>query len=990
MLRRFTNRFLAALAVTLAAIVLAPIGARSQQDPAPATPVTTAPVSPEITAPANQVTAGGELEKVTVTGYLIPRVGGGPQPVFTMDKDFIGKQSDQTINDVLNRYPGGLSQQNAMTFAGNSNSPASSAFGLRSLPAGDTLVLIDGYRFPSYPIPINSAFNFVDINSIPLAAVERIEILKDGGSATYGSDAVAGVVNVITKDNYNGADIVNYFGISQRGDFEVYHGSLTAGVADKPIFGGKFSVVTAFDFYSQSPIESVDRWYAYGDRSKLSPNYPNQAVAFFPANGTFTGNNSGNTYSVKLGTTGPNITGNDFVTTPPGGTAPSQQTFVPVDEQLAARETRYGGIVNANYEPTDWLKFYDRFIIQRNEENTVTPNQGFSAGDGIVIPANNPFNPFGEALTPNGQLEREFGPWSTDVIIRTLRNIVGGTVQLPHDWFIDGNFLYGESDSTQYVYNAINKSRLQQALDGTLPGFQGVFFNPFTDQNLNIHPNQQFYNALRTEQVQNNRTDIVQWTLKAGGTVYELPSGPLTVAGGFEYRSESLIQGNDINSEFNNITSADFAGHLLSARRYIKSLYGEVDLPLAGEKWSWPGLRNLDVVFSERYDNYSDFGDAEKPKIAVRYKPFDDLTFRGTYAEGFIAPTLGELFASPLQFQQTILDPTNGQTYNILLQNGGNPNLKPQTSYGYYLEAIWTPGSGDENSWWHWAKGFTGYIDWYQIDVRNEIGTIAAQTLVGAPGAFPGTVIRGGNGLVQEVIANYQNLGDVRTDGIDFGASYLTKEYDWGKLDFELNATYIYKFSRKRLEGNADGTASFQVLQEDDSLGFGGPDFKMVTSLFYSKHVCGNDNFRTGFTLNYIDSQADGLTNFHGTLPAVDAGLTNGFIHEIGSWTTVDWQISYEFGAPPEVTPESPRPGYDKDGKRIIGEKAISPKPEGTRWNWRTLLANTTVTFGINNIADTRPPLQVAAGPTNFFQGFDTTTTTPIQRYFYFQIEKKF
>ena len=104
--------------------------------------------------------------------------------------------------------------------------------------------------------------------------MDRIEILKDGGSATYGSDAVAGVVNVITKDSYNGADITNYFGISQRGDFEVYHGSLTAGVADKPIFGGKFSVVTAFDYYSQSPIQSVDRWYAYGDRSKLSPNYP--------------------------------------------------------------------------------------------------------------------------------------------------------------------------------------------------------------------------------------------------------------------------------------------------------------------------------------------------------------------------------------------------------------------------------------------------------------------------------------------------------------------------------------------------------------------------------------------------------------------------------------------------------------------------------------------------------------------------------------------
>src|SRR5271165_3931798 len=253
MLREFTSRFLAALAVASAATVLVPIGARSQQDPAApvnTAPVTTAPVSPEITTPANQVTAGGELEKVTVTGYLVPRVGGGPQPVFTMDQDFIGKQANQTINDVLNRYPGGMSEQNAMTFAGNSNSPASSAYGLRALPAGDTLVLIDGYRFPDYPIPINSVQNFVDINSIPLAAVDRIEILKDGGSATYGSDAVAGVVNVITKDSYNGADITNYFGISQRGDFEVYHGSLTAGVSDKQIFGGgKFSVVTAFDYY---------------------------------------------------------------------------------------------------------------------------------------------------------------------------------------------------------------------------------------------------------------------------------------------------------------------------------------------------------------------------------------------------------------------------------------------------------------------------------------------------------------------------------------------------------------------------------------------------------------------------------------------------------------------------------------------------------------------------------------------------------------------
>jgi iron complex outermembrane receptor protein len=977
MIRQFINRILAALSVASAAMMLAPMAVISQQVSPP--PVTTAPAT-------EAISGGGELEKVTVTGYLIPRVGGGPQPVFTIDQDFITKQADQTLNEVLNRYPGGLSQQNQLTIVGNSTSPAASAYGLRALPANDTLVLVDGYRFPSYPIPINGVETFVDINSIPLAGIDRIEILKDGGSATYGSDAVAGVVNVITKDTYNGADIVNYFGISQRGDFGVYHGSLTAGLSDKPLFGGKFSVVTAFDYYSQSPIESVDRWYAYGDRSKLSPNYFNQTVAFFPANGSYGGNTTGNTYTVKPGTTGPNITANDFFIN-----GPTFQTFVPIDEQLAARETRYGGILNANYSPTDWLKFYDRFIIQRAEENTVTPNQGFSFFDPIVIPANNPFNPFGESLTPFGQLLREFGPWSEDTITRTLRNIVGATVQLPHEWFIDGNFLYGESDSTRYIYNSVNKSRLQQALNGTLPGFTGIFFNPFTDQNLNIHPNSIFYPALRTEQIEDNRTDLVQWTLKAGGTLINLPSGPFTAAGGLEYRSESLIQSNDKNSEFNNIASGDFAGKLLSARRYVRSAYGELALPLLGEKWSWPGLRNLDVVFSERYDNYSDFGSAEKPKIAIRYKPFDDLTFRGSYAEGFIAPTLGELFGTPIQGQQQITDPQlNGQMYNVLLLNGGNPNLKPQTSYGYYLEALWTPGSGDENSWWHWAKGFSAYIDWYQILIRNEISTPAAQTLVGAPNAFPGTVIRGANGLIQEVIANFQNVGDTLTDGIDFGASYITKEYNWGKLDFELNGTYIYKFDQRRLEGNADGTSNFQVLQAADALGVSGPDFKLVASLFYSKHIFGSDIIRTGITLNYIDSEVDGFTNFKGSLPAVDAGLSPaGYQHLVGDWTTVDWQISYEFGTPAEVTPESPLPGYGKDGKRLIGENAISPKAEGSRWNWRTILANTILTFGINNIADTRPPLSAQGGNVGI-DGYDTQSATPIQRYFYVQIEKKF
>jgi iron complex outermembrane receptor protein len=961
------RRLLALVPLAASAILFVGTGAKAQ------TPPSTDAAAPQ----------GGTLEKITVTGTLIPRVGDGPQPVETLGQDFIEKQADQSLDQVLNRLTSGISQQNATTFAGNSNSPAGSAFGLHGLPAGDTLTLVDGYRFPNYPIPINSVQSYVDINSIPLAAVDHIDVLKIGGGATYGSDAIAGTVNIITKDNYNGVDLKNYYGISQRGDYEQEHFQFTAGIANKDFLGGKLSITTFFDYYSQSPIESVDRWYAFGDRHKLATNYPNQPVAFFPAAGSYTGVTTSNTYQVKNGTTGPNITAADFLINP----AATFNTFNPIDEQLAARENNYGGGLNLNYQATDWLKFYDKFFITRKEETSITPNQGFSAGDGIVIPANNPFNPFHEDLIPNGQLGREFGPWNSDVIVRTLRNIVGLNIQLPHDWYIDANYLYGESDSTQTVQNALNVQRLQQAINGTLPGMVGTFFNPFTDGNVSGHPNSAFYRALKTEQFQNNRTDISQFTVRSGGTLYELPSGPISVAGGLEYRSESLIQSNDFNSEFSNIASADFAGHLLSAHRYIYSAYGELDIPIFGEKFSFPGMRNLDISLQDRWDQYTVFGDAVKPTFSIRYKPFDDLTFKAIYAEGFVAPSLGQLFASPLQFQTTIFDPKLNQTYNVLLQNGGNQHLKPQSSYEQLVEMVWEPGSKDENSWWHWAKGFTFDIDWYQIAIRDQISTIQAQTLVGAPGAFPGTVIRNGAGAIQEVIANYQNVGSTLTSGIDVGAEYTTKEYAWGALDFDIRASYIYKLSAKRLEGNADGTAGFQVLQEDDS--FGVPDLRLVASLFYSKTLFGTDTFKTGLTVNYTDSEHDGLDNFKGTLPAVDAGLNPpGFVHLVGSWTTLDYQVAYTFGPKAEVTPQTPQPGYSKDGKRVLGEKAISPKPEGKSWGLRNLLDNTTLTFGINNIGDVRPPLSVQGG--TFFQGFDTLAANAIQRYFYFQIEKKF
>src|SRR5260370_29430379 len=302
-------------------------------------------------SPGDTSSGSGELQQVTVTGYLLPNVGDGREPVTTYDQTFISKMGNQNIADVVQQLPAATGNVNPGVVPGFGFQPAADSIALKGLLPSDTLVLVDGLRMPVFPFfqfgTETGPFTFTDINSIPLGAIDRVDILNDGGSATYGTDAVAGVVNFITKDQYQGADIYNYFGISQRGDYEVYHGEFTGGIVQKLGQDSKISILAVFDYYDQSPIEAIDRSNETLNYSRLSFKYPNSPV--FPGlTGQFVGLNSGNFYQPNPGFNGVNPKTTDFNSNAP------QQSFSIQGLQVYPRGQRLAPLRQSEYEPTTW------------------------------------------------------------------------------------------------------------------------------------------------------------------------------------------------------------------------------------------------------------------------------------------------------------------------------------------------------------------------------------------------------------------------------------------------------------------------------------------------------------------------------------------------------------------------------------------------------------------------------------------------------------
>jgi outer membrane receptor protein involved in Fe transport len=901
------------------------------------------------------------LERIIVTGYVVPRVGDGPAPVTSLDNNYAQRRGATTVQSVLQSLPQNVGSFTPAVQVGWGSVPGASSVNLRGLGENNTLVLIDGQRQVPFPLAQNGTSNFVDINAVPLAAVDRIEILRDGASATYGADAIVGVVNIILKDEYNGADLYTHYGIMQRGDGAEYRASLTGGIASKLWDDeSKFSIISALDYYELDPIKASDRGFSSnlnhssrGYNNRLSP-FGNRLQTIDPSTGNFV--------LERPGLNGIGVKPSDFVQGLPNSMARFYNSAPSMN--LVSREQRLGDFTKIKFEPTNFLRFYDSFSYQHQEENSRIGPTPIGSSNDLVVPANNPYNPYGQDI-PIFYSALDAGPRQNTVTIDTTRNVVGVQLfNLPNNWFIDASYLYAESNLDNRGRNFLSISRLQDVLGGSATGLAGQYYNPFRDNGIyRDATNTALINSAKVSIFEQARSSLAIWSLKTGGELFSLPSGAITLGLGLEYRDDKIIDHWDIYTQGNDVVGND--GTNSNGRRWVQSSYYELTVPILGDKWAFPGARLFEVVAAQRYDEYSDFGSAAKPKFSFRYKPLDDFTIRGSYSEGFRAPSIAELFLGQTKIPQLgLVDPKTGPLGTIALISGGNPNLKPELAYSYYLGGVWTPGSKDPaHSPVGFLNGLNVYVDYYNIEKRDNIAIVNPQFILNHELLFPGAVMRNAGGAVRAINATFQNIGRLETEGFDFGLTYSTKEFILGKVDFEFNGNYIQRYVIQNLPDQP-----FVVKAGTYAL----PVYKHSAQVFYLKTLFGMDTLSTGVTWNYVDSEQDQTPE------------PSGKVHVIGNWNTFDYQIAYNFGKAEELTPQTPLPGYSKDGKKLLGEKALFSNRESEISGWRRYLANTKLVFGVNNVFDAAPPFA------DQIEGYDTRTTNPFGRTFYLELEKKF
>jgi iron complex outermembrane recepter protein len=694
-------------------------------------------------------------QRIEITGSSIKRVDAeGPAPVEIYTRKDIERTGATTVSELIKNIATiDISEAGEVV----PNSPSGSGtinLQIRGLSERNVLVLLNGRRLPINALTDGSgAGAAVDVNNIPLSAIERLEILKDGGSAIYGSDAVAGVINFITKKNYTGLEARLGLGTSSRSDGEEQAGGVVAGFGDYDRSG--FNVLMALDVFKRDPVFRADReitrsadWRRYDGRTdSRSPFHPNGNI---------------------LNAAGTSVVG-QVVPCPPEDVNGINCVFDFNKTLLTAinRADRWSSMLIGNLKLGDVRAFGE---LVYSESKDLFENQ---PAPGIYTDA--------QGRRVRGRF-MQVGPRTTNrdsSLLSTTLGLEGSAGR----WDWDAAIGQGVSKVTNRDKNYLHATRFNQAIAAGR-----------IDPTSNTNPTAEV-DALRLTPLRTGRSENRFLHAKVSGSLMDLGGGSLGVALGVQTNKDSLRDQPDDDSQ-NGRVFGSIAQAPVDASRDLKAAFVEFALPFT---------KSLEAQIAVRTDRYGGatgtLNDAPltgegvsrtSPKFAIKYKPFANVALRASHARSFLAPTLKQMFGGQDEGAETTSDRALCAAFgvpavdcvNFPYRNvtGSNPNLKPETGETTNLGIVFEP-----------APPVSMAVDLWRVKKDNEVSTPSVDSAV-AQGLFS----RRANGEWQ-VFTNNQNIAGTITEGVDlevrmrFGSTHL------GQLSLRNASTY-YRSVRNRLD----------------------------------------------------------------------------------------------------------------------------------------------------------------------------------------------
>jgi len=724
-------------------------------------------------------------QEIVITGTHVR----GEQPVgdhlIAFGRDSIETSGAATVQDFLRTLPqsfGGGPTEDTHYFSAETqtNSGLGSGINLRGLGARATLVLINGKRLA----PSGSEAAFADIENIPLAAVERIDILPDSASALYGADAVGGVVNFVMRDNFSGAESL------ARGGSGTQNSQRESQLAQT--LGSRWdsgNAMLSVEYYRRDALPAAARRYA---TSNLVPLGGSNFDTFLSNPGNIiVGNQS---YAIPRGQDGTGLTASAL--TP--GTQNLSDVYA--DADLLPSQRRVSLYGSGKQSLTDNLTLFGTAMV--SQRNAREQQGGFETQ--IAVPGSNPFyvNPAGgtDPVTVAYNFLDDIGPMFTDVLVNDLNLTLGLNIDVGVAWKLSVYGNYTQEKENQFTGGKLNQAALAAALADADPA---TAFNPFGDgSNTNaatlrtLAAGSRFYtdSRLRTADV------------TADGPIGHLPGGAIKLALGVDNRNQVF----DTISPESPVSPASRA----ALSRNVASAFGEVTVPVFGPDNGHAGYRRLEFSLAGRYEHYSDFGQAATPKFGLVWLPFDAVSVRGTWGRSIRAPTLSDLDTSQNVVIGTALaDKAVAAGFSsVLIESGKNAALTVEHARS------WTAGFDLDAR--QWASGLTFSATWFNIDFRDRIQTpLFGLDLLDDP-SFASLITRNPTSSQLEAACNrgrflsatgqscqqagaqaivdlrIQNMQRLSTAGLDFNTGY-TRSWAPGVLKLSLDGTWLFHFTQQ-------------------------------------------------------------------------------------------------------------------------------------------------------------------------------------------------